>query len=191
MISRDGTALEPERACMTHVSPSLLLLIATLSVAAPAWAQDAAPPPATPAEAAATVEPGTPSEAPAEAVEETVSPEEAAFNERAAALGERVLAVDAQMKDAARLAALNPDAAKAELDAIQTRFQAEMDAFIQDFFNFAAQKFVTLPESEQQVLRTNVENRAGELATLPQAMRDRAEAAALLPPPSQIAPSPN
>ncbi|WP_428151405.1 hypothetical protein [Brevundimonas sp.] len=175
---------------MTHVSPSLLLLIATLSVAAPARAQDAAAP-ATPAEAATTAEPTAPAEPAAEAVEETVSPEEAAFNQRAAALGQRVLAVDTQMKDAARLAALDPDAAKAELDALQAGFQAEMDAFIQDFFSFAAQKLVTLPEDEQAVLRTNVENRAGELVALPQAMRSRAEAAALLPPPTQIAPSSN
>lgn len=184
MISRDGTAFEPERPCMTQVSPSLLLLIATLSVAVPAQAQDAAPP-APPAETAPMAEPAAPSEPAAEAVEETVSPDEAAFNERAAALGQRVLAVDTQMKDAARLAALNPDAAKAELDAIQTRFQAEMDAFIQDFFAIAAQKFVALPENEQAILRINVENRAGELASLPQAMRDRAEAAAALPPSSQ------
>ena len=169
---------------MTRFSPSLLLLTAILSVAVPAQAQDAQPP-ATPAEPAATIEPSSPSEPPAEAVEETVSPEEAAFNERAAALGRRVMEVDTEMKDAARLAALNPEAAEAELDAIQTRFQAEMDTFIQDFFNLAAQKLVTLSEAEQQTLRTNVENRAGELASLPGAMRDRAEAAALLPPPSQ------
>lgn len=176
---------------MTRVSPSLLLLIATLSAAAlaPAMAQaQDAPPPETPADADATVEPVTPAEPPAEtveAVEETLSPEEAAFNERAAALGRRVLAVDTEMKDAARLAALNPEAAEAELDAIQTRFQAEMDAFIQDFLNLAAQKSMTLSETEQQTLRTNAENNAGELAGLPQAMRDRAEAAALLPPSSQ------
>lgn len=170
---------------MTRVSPSLLLLIATLSAPAmtEARSQDASPP-ETPADAAASNASSPSPEAPAEPVEEAISPEEAAFNERSAALGRRVMAVDAEMKDAARLAALNPEAARAELDAIQTRFQAEMDAFIQDFFNLAAQKLVTLPETEQQTLRTNVEKRAGELASLPQAMRDRAEAAAQLPQPA-------
>ena len=166
---------------MTRVSPSLLLLIAALSAAAPAMAEaQEALPPETPADADATIQPVTP----AETVEETISPEEAAFNERAAGLGRRVLAVDTEMKDAARLAALDPEAARAELDAIQTLFQAEMDAFIQDFLNFAAQKLVTLSETEQQTLRTNAENNAAELASLPQAMRDRAEAAAQLPPPA-------
>lgn len=175
---------------MTFVSPSLILLIAALSIAAPARAQDA-PRAEVPAEAAATVEAAPQPDTTTDAAEEAISPEEAAFNERSAALSRRVLAVDEEMKSAARLAALDPQVAKAALDDIQTAFQAEMDAFIQDFFNLAAQKFTALPEAEQQTLRTNVENTAGQLATLPQSMRDRAEAAALLPPPSQVAPSSN
>ncbi|OYX58086.1 MAG: hypothetical protein B7Y86_03495 [Brevundimonas subvibrioides] len=169
---------------MSFLSLPLFLLIGVLS-SSPQTEAPASPP----AEVAPATEAATAPNAGPEEVAAPVSPEEAAFNERSAALGQRVLAVDAQMKDTARLTALNPDAAKAELDAIQTGFQAEIDAFIQDFFNLAAQKFATLPEAEQQTLRTNVENTAGQLATLPQAMRDRAEAAALLPPPPEAAPS--
>ena len=156
----------------------LFLLIGALSAAAPALAQVEAPA-AAPADAAAP------------AAEEPISPEEAAFNERSAELGRRVLVVDEEMKSAARLAALDPAVAKTALDDLQAGFQAEMEAFIQDFFSLAAVKLAALPEDEQSAFRTNIEQRAGELLTLPQAMRDRAEAAALLPPPSQTEPATN
>lgn len=123
--------------------------------------------------------------------EESLSDEEIAFNERSAALGQRVLAVDEGMKSAARRAALDPTGARLELDDLQATFQAEMDTFIQDFLNFAATQFVGLPEDELALKRRIVENRAAELSTLPQAMRDRAEAAALVPPPPQDGPPTN
>jgi|GEM_PF-5210827 len=166
---------------MAVLSLPLFLLIGALSLPGQEGTPSV-PPAGSPAEAPAAAETAAEPEA-------EISPEEAAFNERSAALGRRVLAVDAEMKDAARLTALSPDAAKAELDAIQTRFQAEIDAFIQDFFALAAQKFMSLPEAERATLRTNVENTAGQLQSLPQAMRDRAEQAALAGPSAPAAPS--
>jgi len=113
--------------------------------------------------------------------EETISPEEVAFNRRSAALGQRVLEVDAQMKAAARLAALNPDDAKMQLNEIEANFQAEIDAFIQDFISFAAQKEVSLSEEERLSQRRGVENMAAQLVTIPESMRWSAEVAAALP----------
>ena len=123
--------------------------------------------------------------------DETYSDAEIAFNERAAALGRRVLAVDEEMKSAARRAALDPTGARQELDDLQATFQAEMDTFIQDFLNFAATQFTALPEDELATKRKIAETRAAELASLPQAMRDRAEAAALVPPPPRDGPPTN
>lgn len=174
---------------MSFVSP--FLLIAALSLAAPAFSQDA---PASEAPAAAVASTQTaPETAPEEtaAAEEPISPEEAAFNERSAALGQRVLAVDEEMKSAARLAALDPVVAETALDDLQSGFQAEIDAFIQDFFNLAGEKYARLPAEEQEAFRNGVEHMAAQLSILPQSMRDRAEAAALLPPTAPTAPAAN
>lgn len=163
---------------MSVFRSSILMLIMALSVNAPAHAQvnAQAQPPADPAPPVG---------------EETISPEEVAFNERAAALGQRVLAVDEEMKSVARRAASDQFGAKLELDDLQASFQAEMDTFIQDFLNFAAGQFAALPEDELARMRTIIETRAAELASLPQAMRDRAEAAARRPPPPQDGPPTN
>lgn len=150
----------------------LILLIAALSFGAPAYAQVTAP-------AQPLTDPAPPID------QETLSDAEIAFNERSSVLGQRVLAIDEEMKSAARRAALDPFGAKLALDDLQTTFQAEMDTFIQDFLNFAAQQFAALPEDEAAIKRRIVEDRVAELAALPQAMRDRAEAAARLPPPPQ------
>ncbi|QTN20298.1 hypothetical protein HZ989_04315 [Brevundimonas sp. AJA228-03] len=156
----------------------LLMPVVALSFGMPAYAQQDAP--AQPA-ADSTRTVG----------DETPSDEEIAFNERSAALGRRVLAVDEAMKSAARRAVLDPTGAKQELDDLQATFQAEMDAFIQDFLNFAATQFTALPEDELATKRKIAENRAAELSSLPQAMRDRAEAAARLPAPPQDGPPTN
>lgn len=157
---------------------SLLVLIVALSFSGPAYAQENA-----------LAQPPADSTRPVG--EESLSDEEIAFNERSSALGRRVLAVDEEMKSAARRAALDPLGAKLELDDLQATFQAEMDTFIQDFLNFAATQFVGLPEDELALKRKIVENRAAELSSLPQAMRDRAEAAAVPPPPPQNGPPAN
>ncbi len=156
-----------------------LLLIAALSQSAPVQGQDA-PPTETPAAAAETATADA-AEAPAE---EELSPEEAAFNVRSAALGQRVLAVDEEMKSTARLAALDPVVAETALNDLQSGFQAEIDAFIQDFFNVAGEKYARLPADEQEAFRNGVEHTAAQLSILPQSMRDRAVAAAALPPPA-------
>lgn len=164
---------------MAVLRPPLFFVIAALAFCAQAHAQVE-----TPSQSLADAAPPV--------AEEALSPDELAFNERAAALGQRVLAVDEEMKSAARLAALDPVGAKEDLDELQASFQTEMDAFIQDFLDFAAGQFATLSEEELADKRRIIENNAGQLMGLPQAMRERAEAAALLPqPPSQAVPPAN
>lgn len=152
------------------LSLSLALLLATVPTAS--FAQDQAP--ALPsAEAPAT------EVAPAEA--EVLSPEEIAFNERSAALGQRVLDYDAQLKDAARLASLDAEGTRAALDTIQAAFQAEIDAFLTDLIDFAVWKEPSLTPEAREAQRRGIEGIVPQLASLPQAAHEKAEADARSP----------
>ncbi|WP_428153514.1 translation initiation factor IF-2 [Brevundimonas sp.] len=103
---------------------SSVAAVATLALTTPAFAAGQTPAPqAAPA----------PATAPAPA-EEADSPEEAAFEAKGEAFGEKM----ETMSDEMQAAAVQADKAKAktDLDAIQARYQPEVDAFADEFQAF-------------------------------------------------------
>lgn len=161
-------------------SLSLTLVLLATNPAVSLAQDDSVAPPASESQAAETTEP-----APTE--EEALTPEEIAFNEKSAALGERVLAYDAELRETARLAALDAESTREQLDAIQARFQNDVDAFLTEFIAFAMWKEALLTPEERDAQRRGVESVVGQLAALPQAARERAEAAAQSSPSDQAA----
>lgn len=135
---------------------SSVAAVAVLAFAAPAFAQDAAPAPA----------PQAPAAAPAEAD----SPEEAAFEAKADAFGESMEAMSTEMQTAAA----QTDKAKAttDLDAIQARYQPQVDAFAADLLAFAG---------SQGAPQDQVEAAAQQIKTIPAMVRSKIEQAAVAP----------
>jgi hypothetical protein len=137
-----------------------IVFAAALMVVSPALAQEtAAPPPASDAASA-----------------------EAAFEARAEAFEGRIRQMGEEMGVA--IADAGPDLAKrdADLDAIEARYQPEIDAFVSDLEAFVGPQFATLPADQQAGARTGFEAGMAQIRGLPAMMRAQAEQAADAPP---------
>ena len=124
-----------------------LCFAAALMLASPAFAQTA-PAPTAPAQAA-------PAETPP-------SPEAAAFEARSDAFGARIQTMAQEMQDALTAAGADTARRASDLDAIEARYQPEVDAFIADLQAFIETQASTLSPDEAAQMR------AGVMAALPQ-----------------------
>ena len=97
----------------------------------------------TPAFAAGQAAAPAPQAAPAPA-QEADSPEEAAFEAKAEAFGQVMETMASEMQAAAAQADKNK--AKADLDAIQAKYQPQVDAFAEDVQTFAISSGQATPE---------------------------------------------
>lgn len=138
-----------------------ILFAAALMAATPVLAQEAAPssPPASDTAAA-----------------------EAAFEARAEAFEGRIRQMGEEMGVA--IADAGPDLAKrdADLDAIEARYQPEIDAFVSDLEAFVGPQFAALPADQQAGARTGFEAGMAQIRGLPAMMRAQAEQSADAPP---------
>ncbi|ASE39709.2 hypothetical protein [Brevundimonas vesicularis] len=99
----------------------------------------------TPAFAAGQAAAPAPQAAPApEPAEEADSPEEAAFEAKAEAFGQVMETMASEMQAAAAQA--DKTKAKADLDAIQAKYQPQVDAFAEDVQTFAVSSGQATPE---------------------------------------------
>ena len=109
--------------------------VAVLALTTPAFAAGQATAPAAPAlQAAPAPEPA----------EEADSPEEAAFEAKAEAFGQAMETMASEMQAAAAQA--DKTKAKADLDAIQAKYQPQVDAFAEDVQTFAVSSGQATPE---------------------------------------------
>lgn len=102
---------------------------------------------------------------------------EAAFQARAEAFQGRIRQMGEEM--GAAIAAAGPDRARrtADLDAIQSRYQPEMDAFATALEAFVLPQIAALPADQQSDARAGVEAGMTQLRGLPATMRAQAEQA--------------
>lgn len=151
---------------LTLLAP-MTAIAAALTFAAPAFAQTA-PAPAPQAAAPADDEDAT-------------SPEEAAFEARADAFGEHMQAMMQEMQ--AAVAADSADAAKkkADLDAIQAKYQPEVDAFVTALQGFAGKEIAAAPEDKKAEMQAKLDQGLPQLRNLPAMMRAQLEGAAAAP----------
>lgn len=135
-----------------------ILFAAVLLAATPALAQEAAPAPPPPASDTAAAE--------------------AAFEARAEAFEGRIRQMGEEM--GAAIAAAGADRAKrtADLDAIQARYQPEMDAFADDLEAFVMPQIAAMPAAEQAGARTGFDAGMAQLRGMPAMIRAQAEQAA-------------
>lgn len=139
---------------------TLLAAAAAVTFAAPAFAQTAPAP--TPA----------PQAAPAE---EATSPEEAAFEAKADAFGERMQAMMQEMQTAVSADGADAAKKKADLDAIQARYQPEVDAFVDALQVFAGGEIAAAPEDKKAEMQAKLDQGLPQLRNLPAMMRAQLE----------------
>ena len=144
-----------------------IIAAAALLAASPALAQQTPPPPAATA-------PVSPPDAAAEA----------AFQARGQAFEGRVRQMGEEM--GAAIVAAGPDRARraTDLDAIQARYQPEMDAFATDLEAFVLPQINALPADQQPEARAAMASAVAQLRGLPATLRAQAEQAADTPPAS-------
>lgn len=157
---------------LTLLAP-MTAVAAVLTLSAPAFAQTA-PTPA-PAPQAAPAEP-------------TTTPEEAAFEEKAEVFSSHIQTMAGEMQ--AVVTASGSDAAKkkADLDAIQAKYQPEVDAFATELEAFAGTEIAAAPEDKRAEMQAKLTAGMAQLRSLPAMMRaqmEQAAAAAPAPAPAQ------
>lgn len=140
------------------------LFAAVLATAAPVSAQDGAPPASAPSPSAAA---------------------EAAFQARGQAFEGRVRQMGEEM--GAAVVSAGPDRARraTDLDAIQTRYQPEMDAFASDLEAFVLPQINALPADQQPEARAAMASAIAQLRDLPATLRAQVEQSADTPPASR------
>jgi hypothetical protein len=138
-----------------------ILFAAALMAATPALAQEAAPTPPPASDTAAA---------------------EAAFEARAQAFEGRIRQMGEEM--GAAIAAAGADRAKrtADLDAIQARYQPEMDAFATDLEAFVLPQIAAMPADQQAGARAGFDAGMTQIRGLPAMIRAQAEQSADAPP---------
>ena len=134
--------------------------ILTLVIAAPALAQT---PTQTPAAPPAATAPATPSD----------SAEEAAFNAKGEAFGKRMEAMAGEMQAAFTAAAGDQAKAKADLDAIQARYQPEADAFAMELESFGAAQAAQAPEEQRAAITSGIGSAIPIIKGVPAQVRSR------------------
>ncbi|MBX9617121.1 MAG: hypothetical protein K2X25_16130 [Caulobacteraceae bacterium] len=138
-----------------------ILFAAALMAATPALAQETAPTPPAASDAASDT-----------------ADAEAAFEARAEAFQGRIRQMGEEM--GAAIAAAGTDRARrdADLDAVQSRYQPEMDAFAADLEAFVLPQIAAMPADQQSGARAGVEAGMTQLRGLPATVRAQAEQAA-------------
>lgn len=134
-----------------------LVLAAALAAAAPSvvLAQDAAAP------AAAAPSPG-----------------EAEFQAAAVAFSTRIQAMAEEMQAAVTAAAGDATKQDADLDAIEARYQTDVDAFVTALETFVQQQATIVPESERAEMLSGLEEARPQVRAVPQQVRAQIEAGA-------------
>lgn len=134
-----------------------ILFAAALIAASPTLAQETAPPPPPASDTAAA---------------------EAAIEARAEAFEGRIRQMGEEM--GAAITAAGPDRAKrtADLDAIQARYQPEMEAFASELEAFVLPQIAAMPADEQAGARTGFEAGMAQIRGLPAMVRAQAEQSA-------------
>ena len=148
-----------------------------LSGGAPALARQAAAP--------------TPQTAPApeaEADDEAKSPEEAAVEAAGEAFGARMEAMSQEMQAAATAAGADKDKAKADLDAIQARYQPDADAFAATLTEFIRGQVGAVPEDQRAGMTAALEQVGPTIKGVPAQVRAQVEQAAAAPAPEATTP---
>lgn len=149
-----------------------------LSGAAPALARQTAPAPAP-----------APQAAPApEADDEVQSPQEAAIEAAGEAFGARMEAMSQEMQAAATAAGTDKDKAKADLDAIQARYQPDADAFAATLTEFIRGQVGVVPEDQRAGMQTALEQVGPTITGIPARVRAEVEQAVAAPAPEAVAP---
>jgi hypothetical protein len=107
---------------------------------------------------------------------ETTSPEEAAFEVRAEAFGQRIQTMAGEMQAAVAAG----DAAKqdADLDAIQARYQPDVDAFVADLQAFVTSQTVGKTTEEVQGMETGLAMALPQIQGITGQVRSQVEQAA-------------
>jgi hypothetical protein len=141
----------------------ILPAVAALALAAPAFAQTApAPAPA-------------PQAAPAPVAQDAESPEEAAFEAKADAFGQRMETMQHELQAAATAAGADAAKKKTDLDAIQARYQPEADAFAVDLQNFVQTAVAMVPEDQRAGAAAQIEAAVPQIRGLPAMIRGQVE----------------
>lgn len=138
--------------------------IAVLAFAAPAFAQTA-PAPA-PAPQAAP--------APADA-DDAESPDEAEFEAKAEAFGERMKGMMEEMKAASAAAGADTAKKTTDLDAIQARYQPEADAFATDLEAFIRSQAAAAPEDQRAGMEAGIQQALPQIRGVPAMVRAEVE----------------
>jgi hypothetical protein len=138
-----------------------ILVAVALMAATPTLAQEAVP-------------------APAPASDTTAA--EAAFEARAEAFEGRIRQMGEEM--GAAIVAAGTDRARraADLEAIEARYQPEMDAFASDLEGFVLPQIAALPADQQSGARAGIEAAMTQIRGLPAMIRAQAEQSADSPP---------
>lgn len=123
-------------------------------------------------------------EAAAPAAEAAPAPGEAEFETAAAAFGARIQAMGEEMQAAVTAAA--GDAAKqdADLDAIEARYQPDVDAFLAALETFVQQQAAAAPEGERAEMTAGLTAAGPQIRAVPAQVRAQIEAAAAAPAPA-------
>lgn len=109
------------------------------------------------------------------------APGEAEFQAAAMAFGARIQAMGEEMQ--AAVTAAGGDAAKqdADLDAIEARYQPDIDAFIAALEGFVQQQAASSPESERAEMLAELAEAGPQIRAVPGQVRAQIEAAATAP----------
>ncbi|WGM32811.1 hypothetical protein [Brevundimonas sp. NIBR11] len=143
-----------------------LLVAAVLSTAAPAaLAQTTAPAPSTEAPAAD-------------------APGEAEFEARAEAFGERMQQMGEEMQAAITAAAGDSAKQDADLDALEARYQPDVDAFVAALEGYVAQQAALVPEAQRAEMNAGIAAALPQIRAYPRQIRAQVEQAAAAPAPT-------
>jgi hypothetical protein len=140
---------------------SSVAAVAVLALTTPAFAAGQAAAPAPAPQAAPAPEPA----------EEADSPEEAAFEAKAEAFGQAMETMASEMQAAAAQA--DKTKAKADLDAIEAKYQPQVDAFAEDVQTFAV--------SSGQATTEQLAPAIQQIKGIPAEVRGKIDAAAAAP----------
>lgn len=156
---------------------SAAVAVVALAAAVPAVAQQPQPAPQAAPQAA---EPADEADA--------ASPEEAAIEAAGEAFGARMEAMSQEMQAAATAAGADKDKAKADLDAIQARYQPDADAFAATLTEFIRGQVGVVPEDQRAGMQTALEQVGPTITGIPARVRAEVEQAAAAPAPEAVTP---
>lgn len=132
---------------------------------------------------AASAAPAQTAQPPA-AQEAPLSSPETEFEALALAFGERMEAMEAEIRAAITTTAGDPARQDSELDAIEARYQADADAFAVALETFANGQADLVPEPQKSEMKAGIVAALPRIRSIPQEVRAALEQAAALPAPA-------